>query len=182
MWRQTEKCSMSDNNLSAFYVQIYNLAYIQRYNTMPRIKNESVAEHSFFVASIVVKLYETYDFNLGKALLMAVTHDWAESWLGDIVNVVKNGYPYVGVAIQEAEYYIMGENFYGIVYENWHEHNELISVEAKIVKYADVLQVLQYANHEVSLGNTCFKRVIDDVQPVLNNLKTSLEKFVKTGW
>ena len=173
---------MNDDSLSAFYAQIYNLAYIQRYNTMPRIKNESVAEHSFFVASIVVKLYEAYDFNLGKALLMAVTHDWAESWLGDTVNVVKADFPGIGNSISAAEDHIMIKNFDGIVYENWHEHNELISVEAKIVKYADVLQVLQYANHEVSLGNTCFKRVVDDVQPILSKLKDSLESLIKLGW
>jgi 5'-deoxynucleotidase YfbR-like HD superfamily hydrolase len=40
------------------------------------------------------------------------------------------------------------------VYPSWLEYQELSTVEAKIVALADVIQVAQYAENEVKLGNT----------------------------
>lgn len=45
-------------------LDMYNLDYIVRYSNVPRIKNETVAAHSFFVALEVYKLYEEYEFDL----------------------------------------------------------------------------------------------------------------------
>lgn len=54
---------------------LYALKNITRFNNLSRINDESVAEHGFFVSLIVARLYRKYNFNLGKALLMATIHD-----------------------------------------------------------------------------------------------------------
>ena len=36
---------------------LYSLKHITRYNNIPRIKEESVAEHSYFVALITARLH-----------------------------------------------------------------------------------------------------------------------------
>ena len=48
-----------------YYNKIYRLEYIIRYSNVPRIHDESVASHSFFVAAILMKLNDDYDFDLG---------------------------------------------------------------------------------------------------------------------
>ena len=57
------------------------LADMKRYNNRIKLKNESIAEHSFFVAYNVIKI--GYDYNIpeyiiNKAVAMAITHDFAE--------------------------------------------------------------------------------------------------------
>ena len=66
--------------------QIYNLDYIIRYSNVPRIKDETVAAHSFFVAMEVYQLREKYVFNLDKAIHIALCHDLPETYIDDFVN------------------------------------------------------------------------------------------------
>jgi len=75
-----------------FLNEIYILKHIIRYNTVPKISHESVAEHSFFVTAIVLELHKYYDFDLEKALTMAVVHDFCETHISDVPRNVKNKY------------------------------------------------------------------------------------------
>lgn len=171
---------MSDNDLefAEFYAKIYNLAYITRYSGVPRIKNESVAEHSFFVASLVIKLHEIYDFDLGTALQMAITHDWAESFIGDITWRVKKQNPDLEKAVTLAEHVTMGFNFNSDICSVWSEYMAQASVEAKIVLMADIIQVAQYAENEVKLGNTGYMiDVANSAYNRLEQLKEQLNEF-----
>jgi 5'-deoxynucleotidase YfbR-like HD superfamily hydrolase len=161
---------MNEQEFADFYAQIYKLSCITRYSGVPRIKDESVAEHSFFVASLVVELHKKYDFDLGKALLIAITHDWAESYIGDITWSVKKQFEQIKSAAHQAEHHIMKYTFRD-VYPSWLEYQELSTVEAKIVALADVIQVAQYAENEVKLGNT--GHMID----VANSAYIRLEKL-----
>lgn len=161
---------MNNEDFDNFYANIYKLAYITRYSGIPRIKNESVAEHSFFVASLVVKLHESYDFDIGTALQMAITHDWAEAFIGDITHVTKINYPEIGQAAHEAEKEAI-KQFAPRVYSLLCKYNNQSSVEAKVVAMADVIQVAQYAENEVKLGNTGY--MID----VANSAYTRLEQL-----
>lgn len=169
---------MSDLEFAEFYAKIYNLAYITRYSGVPRIKNESVAEHSFFVASLVIKLHEMYEFNLGTALQMAITHDWAESFIGDITWRVKKQNPAINQAVVLAEETAMLNNFNKDVYETWIDYCSQESIEAKVVLMADIIQVIQYAEHEVKLGNTGYMiDVANSAYNRLEQLKEALHEF-----
>ena len=130
--------------------KVYNLKFIQRYSITPRITNETVAEHSFFVATYVMELYKDYKFDLNKAVQMAIIHDFAESFIGDITLSTKTMCP-------------------ELVNELYREYEQRTSVESLIVKLADTMQVKQYAGNEIELGNnsitmrSIFSRAVDDI-------------------
>lgn len=167
---------MSDEQLTEFYANIYKLAYITRYSGVPRIKNESVAEHSFFVAALVIKLNEVYDFDIGTALQMAISHDWAEAFIGDATHATKLAYPNIAQAMHEAEKSAI-KQFAPRVYNLLCRYNNQSSVEAKVVALADVVQVAQYAENEVKLGNIGYMiDVANSAYSRLEQLKEALHE------
>jgi 5'-deoxynucleotidase YfbR-like HD superfamily hydrolase len=149
--------------------KVYNLKFIQRYSITPRIINETVAEHSFFVATYVMELYKYYKFDLNKAVQMAIIHDFAESFIGDITLSTKTMCPELVKAVADAEADVMFQNFPSFIYELYREYERRVSVESLIVKLADTMQVKQYASNEVSLGNNSLtmsnilSRAVDDI-------------------
>lgn len=149
--------------------KVYNLRFIQRYSITPRICNETVAEHSFFVATYVMELYKTYKFDLNKAVQMAIIHDFAESFIGDITLSTKTMCPDLVEAVSNAEKEVMFQNFPSFIYELYIEYEQRTSVESLIVKLADTMQVKQYAGNEIELGNnsitmrSIFSRAVDDI-------------------
>ena len=148
---------------------VYNLKFIQRYSITPRITNETVAEHSFFVATYVMELYKDYKFDLNKAVQMAIIHDFAESFIGDITLSTKTMCPELVEAVSNAEKEVMFQNFPSFIYELYREYEQRTSVESLIVKLADTMQVKQYAGNEIELGNnsitmrSIFSRAVDDI-------------------
>ena len=52
------------NDIATFARDIDTLRSLIRYQNCNRLVNESVAEHSFYVASFVMKLREYYNFDL----------------------------------------------------------------------------------------------------------------------
>ncbi len=135
-----------------FYDEAYSLAHIIRYSMKPVLRQESVAEHSYFVALGVILLHEVYHFDLSLALLSAVAHDIPEMEISDVNHLVKKRFPSLASAIKDAELSIIetlpatlrtGAN----IYENG-------STEAKIVHLADAMQCMQYSSNEMKMGNT----------------------------
>lgn len=149
--------------------KVYNLKFIQRYSITPRITNETVAEHSFFVATYVMELYKDYNFDLNKAVQMAIIHDFAESFIGDITLSTKTMCPDLVEAVSNAEKEVMFQNFPSFIYELYREYEQRTSVESLIVKLADTMQVKQYAGNEIELGNnsitmrSIFSRAVNDI-------------------
>lgn len=147
------------SDIDDFYYKIGNLSHIMRYNDVYCINRESVAEHSFFVASIVMKLHESYHFNLGVALAMAITHDWPEAVIGDITVKVKKAFPGIADAVSEAEREVMSRHFsFSEAY--WDSFEDNLSIEARIAHYADVLQCLYYSDKEIKLGNKGYMHTV----------------------
>lgn len=160
-------CCMS--SIDSFYDRLYRLSYITRYSVVPRIKDESVAEHSFYVASIVIKLHDEYKFNVDEAVTMAIVHDWTEAWTDDVTVATKRKFPSIAKAVKESELEVANEEFSPLVLDRWLEHNSCITLESKIVHMADVIQCIQYTKHEVNLGNNGY--MLD----VLNTSKQRLK-------
>lgn len=160
-----------------FYANMHNLAYIIRYPNLPRLHNESVAEHSFFVASKVIELANSYVFDMQKAVTIAIIHDWTESIVGDIPMNVRRNYRVINSAIEDAENSVAENYFRSDVCSLWTEHFIQQSVEAKIVMLADILQVLQYASNEYNLGNEHFGKVLVDVEYRINEIESELKQW-----
>lgn len=143
------------------YLQdIYRLAYIKRYSNIPKLHEESVAEHGFFVAAIVAKLYERYEFDLGEALLIAISHDMTEMELNDCPHIIKKKYPSIAKAYQDCEEEVADQLPTEIAWGAREFDKEEKSLEATIVHLADVMQCVQFADVELKLGNEGYMRQV----------------------
>lgn len=161
--------------LSEYYTQIYKLSFINRYTNVIRVRNEDVAQHSFFVSAIVLKLYDKYVFDLGKALQAAISHDITEADLSDITHEVKFKHKNLANEIRLAEEKEI-QKYPEAVIEGVQIFNS-ISVEGLVVNYADVLQVNQYVLNEISLGNKNIFKIRIETERRINELKKELKQY-----
>ena len=164
-------------SLSEFVDNIYTLKALTRYNNKFKIINESVAEHSFFVAILVLKMHDDYKFNFEKALKMGLVHDIPELHLSDVTHDVKRNFPKLAKEVLNAEYAIMKKR-----YPNWlssfmtFEAEE--TVESLVVKMADNLSCVQYATAEMALGNKGYmKDVAKDAGRRVMQCEQKLKKW-----
>jgi len=169
---------MSKQKINEYIEKIYTLRELKRYNNSSRIKDESVAEHTAFVALIVLKLHEFYDFDLGIALSMAISHDLSEIYITDIPYNVKQSYPLLKQTIQDIEYEVIRKNFSKNIFNCFLDFSKQQTNEAKIVNLADKLSVLQFTQTEVSLGNSGkIKDIYIETKKQLNSLYNSVKNI-----
>lgn len=160
-----------------WFMRAHALAHAPRYSMRRVIKTESVAEHSYFVCLALMLLHEQYDFDLGKALAMAVAHDVPEIEISDVNHNVKREHPELAKKIKEAEY-VCAYNLPESVGDAYREYEVTMkdSNEALMVKYADTLQVLQYAKSEQLLGNATMLQVEEECVERLKDIENSLRE------
>lgn len=156
-----------------------------RFSNSTRIKNESVAEHSFFTAyyslmlafTLVVEEHASIDF--GEMLACAILHDVDEAKSGDFVRHFKYMNPEIKSHIEEATTEIMRQAFSPIFtkeraekYHNepantlqllWKNAKNPNTLEGDIVAFADFLSVLSYVMNEIDCGNVKLLRQLDDM-------------------
>ena len=161
-----------------YYEKIYRLCYIIRYGNIPRIRDENVAEHTFLVSALILKLYDEYSFDLGKALVISTSHDILEADTNDICHVLKKDNEELYNAIKKAEKSFI-KNYPSAVKYGIEEYDSDDTIEANIVHLADALQCLQTANNELKTGgNEYFIEVKENsiirVEKIRNELKDHL--------
>ena len=147
------------NDIATFSRDIDVLRSLIRYQNCNRLVNESVAEHSFYVAAFVMKLREYYDFKLEKALKMALIHDIPESKISDVPHNIKASNPQLSIALEEAENKVLNAMFYPEGVTLVADFNGIVSPEGKVCALADVLSVVLYANDEIKCGNRVFNYI-----------------------
>ena len=147
------------NDIATFSRDIDVLRSLIRYQNCNRLVNESVAEHSFYVAAFVMKLREYYDFKLEKALKMALIHDIPESKISDVPHNIKASNPQLAIALEEAENKVLNAMFYPEGVTLVADFNGIVSPEGKVCALADVLSVVLYANDEIKCGNRVFNYI-----------------------
>lgn len=179
---------MKQNLLDSFKdTKILTLGEIIRYNDRPKIKNETVAAHSFYVAANVIKICKLFNVENSikyDALEMAVVHDMAEIFTGDIGYITKRDNPELAKALEVTELKQLEEHMpeYYVAFRHYVEGLKDNDVAAIIVKLADVISVLQYSCSEIELGNKSLQMAdinadaIDRVQIYIQKLKRALEK------
>lgn len=129
----------------------YVLAKTLRYNNRTHLQEESVAEHSFFVALFSLKIVQLLklpeELEL-RILRLAVLHDCAESITSDIPHNVKKLYPDFAAFLKTVE-----DQYYS---KNWFYFKAKLDDEIAeaVVKLADNYSVLQFCINEQRLGNT----------------------------
>lgn len=165
--------------LSKMTDRIYNLRFVQRYSLTPRITSETVAEHSFFVSAFVLELHQTYEFDLGKALSMALIHDFAECEIGDITLTAKLNHPNLVKQVEIAERKVM-KSFGEPIHTLYEEYIQRESVESFVVKYADILQVRQYLRNESKIGQgSTIDGMADSTENLILKYQNYLSKYIR---
>ena len=140
-----------NENLTVYMKDVDMLRNIIRYNTAPKNNQETVAEHSFYVAAYVLKLHEFYEFDLEKALSLSLLHDFSEVYISDVPHPVKANNKALEDALESAEYEINKEKLSETV-ANWLvEFNNRTTAEGTICALADILSVVSYSKNEMSL-------------------------------
>ena len=164
-----------------------SLAHVTRFNNRPQHFEESVAEHSFYVAYftlLLCKLLEKEKIKIDhkKALSIAIIHDVEEGLSGDILNPFKHYNEKVYQAIRDVNKVMIGEMFVELssdlsneLVKLWNEENAGKTIEAQVVKAADKLSLLSKCFEEIQAGNNYFEEIY-------KNQLSSLKKLDYPWW
>lgn len=170
---------------------VYKLSNIIRYSQQNKIKNESVAEHSFYVMWFVNRLCTKYNLSDKIRLLAleaALLHDIPEVITNDITYDVKRMIPEVSDLLQPYEKQVISEHSVDACNTLFHPESIEGHIAKKLVKHADILSVLQYCQNEENLGNKNFtelrkateKRVKDSRDVLIASISEGGEQCLKT--
>lgn len=161
------------------------LADMNRYNNRIRLKNESIAEHSFFVAYNILKIGHDYDISadvINEAVSMAIVHDFPESFTSDLPHDCKQQNPALRDILTEIELDFIANDMPELLtrYEKLLKND---SLPALLVELSDAISVLQYCNREISLGNTTddMKIIHNEACSRVTYLFTKLEKGLEAN-
>ena len=151
---------------------LYKLKSLIRYNTLNRIKDESVAEHMYFTAIISMQI--CHQFNIPEfesvAIKAALMHDIPELWLSDVPHDVKENIPTLKEIIEKEEAFILAKEFCYQLPDT--------QILKTILKLADIKSVMQYVNSERQLGNHSLDYILDGVLKEIAAKEVYLEHLV----
>ena len=121
--------------------ELYNAGAVKRWHTVRTIQEQTVADHSWGVISILLQICEPSI----QLLYVAAFHDLAEVSSGDIPAPIKWAYPKLDAALDEVE----------------HDFNEthrldmdLTPYEQTLLKWADMMELVMFTTTEIQMGNT----------------------------
>ncbi len=144
---------MESNQIIEFLTELIRLKALPRTGWLLRgVRDvESIADHLFGVAWIAMLLADCAiahgkEINVEKVLRMALLHDLSEARTGDLPSTIKPYFP--GNTLKQADEQATrdilqplgaaGANYLAL----WHEYEERTSLEARLVKAADKLDLL----------------------------------------
>lgn len=166
-----------------FVDDLYKLSFIVRYNTHPRVKDENVATHSYYVTLFTKLICDRLKVSSSvklEALELALVHDISEYVTNDITYDAKQAMPEIRDLLVQYEKQFVKLQFpeiYDIMF-NSDERSQLIQT---IVKVADIMSVNQYCRNEVMLGNEAFQSFSVDAHVRLQNILNKLEGMLKNA-
>lgn len=157
------------------------MSNISRYNTRYRIKNESVAAHSYYTiwfASVLCSHLKLGPEITQLAMECAMLHDIPEIYINDITYDCKTMIPELTKMLEPYESTIidqLSDVAAYILFDPKEPKHKLINA---IVRYADVISVKQYATSEIKLGNTSFRTILKSAQDRIESLADELQECV----
>ena len=142
------------------------LAEVPRWGPLVRIKTQSVAEHSFFVAYYTTLLLEKIPPQANSLLIvkLALLHDMGEAQTGDIVNPTKQFVKRDKLDKFESD-------------RVGHFLTELTVRQKALVKLADLMDALAYCMGERAKGNQMVLQIESEVKGAFLGLVTGWEEL-----
>jgi|SRR3990167_4542484 len=165
---------------------IRRLNHIRRYSSYPVIRQENVAEHSFWIAFYAYRIGKELQYkykekvNYEALLEKAMLHDFEESKIGDVVRTFKYYNDAITTAMKDAEKKVTSDLFDELfeeeaskeVFKKWEAAKD-VSLEGQIVMVSDMVCVFAYCIEEIELGNKFAEKT-------LREAIDGFEKLVKT--
>lgn len=173
-----------------FITMVRQLSNIQRCATTRRIKNQSVAEHSFYVAIIALLIAEELklELSIGTLLQKAIFHDMEEAITGDIIYPLKHSSVQTNHFFNEA----IGEYCRQVFKNHFPDFEQYRAIqkysktgaEGEVIKLADAVELVLYCQEEVSSGNRHMQGVLNKGIEIAENCKLyekckSIKKLIK---
>lgn len=177
------------------------LAQVKRYHATPLHQNETVAEHSFYVAIIARTLCDVVDekgISILEVVEKALIHDIEEMFTGDIIQPFKYYDTNLKKLIDKINENMVQKSFEGLPSELadhfrllWLDYHRKDKLENKIVKIADRLSLVAYCLEQIQLGNSFMKPIFQNgmtllrqykfkwLEPVLNQIDDYSKKIIK---
>jgi putative hydrolase of HD superfamily len=144
-------------NLAKFLYELGQLKRVKRSGWwIAGVENpESVAEHSFRTTVIAYLLAQLEGANVEKSTLMALFHDMGESRTNDLHRIVRRyvNWENVDQKVITDQSKRLPANLSEHIISLLSEFEEGISLEARIVRDADLLECLVQAREYQALGN-----------------------------
>lgn len=146
------------------------LSVVTRWNVLPRLHNQSVAEHSFYVALYTDQLTRILKWNdhlRAVALSFALRHDMTEVITGDIMGPIKR------IAAHKKNLQLLEDDIHkelGPYYEDMAPHYSV----RLVVKAANCIDEFFWLAQEVSMGN---RAVIEMYHIVRQRMRKALRNI-----
>lgn len=150
---------------SNFFAQIARMSFINRWALMRNVKNENLAEHSFQVAvvahmlALIENKYCGKNIDVGNVAVVALYHDAAEIFTGDLPTPVKYFNDDIAKAYKHLEHLAEDKLVDFMPKEFVDDFRPLISSKAvdpevkRIVKDADTICAIIKCDHELKANN-----------------------------
>jgi 5'-deoxynucleotidase YfbR-like HD superfamily hydrolase len=147
---------------SLIHTQFNALRQIIRFATRPRLHNESVAEHSFYVVLYVLEIarwlkdHSDLYIDIHELVLMAIYHDLDEAITGDLMRAFKQ----TDSVTEQLEYCIttaIKAHLDPESFKHWADQKDG-SLEAEILYISDWLVGIRYMFLEAEMGNIAMLR------------------------
>lgn len=155
--------------------QVYRSPYVAgtvvRYHTWPTLRKPTVAEHCWRVAGIYVELFGLPN---AEVLYYCLHHDSGELWAGDLPFTSKNNVPGLREAMDASE--AQGLERLGITLP------ELLPMEQRRVKIADLLEMFEFGFQELTMGNKFAEPIVRDTYAAAAKLATTEEQRLIMQW
>lgn len=162
--------SKEKNMIRFIFEQHSRLSCIFRFNNVPRLAAQSVAEHSYrvpFLAMLVADYLSDREVEVDKLRLleMGMIHDIEEVVSGDIIKIMKQGgFKKELDKLNEQNAFCIthllgtrGDKYYSL----WNEAKEIKTLEAKIIAFCDMVDRIIYCVKESHLGNNYFRELLE---------------------
>ena len=162
--------SKEKNMIKFIFEQHSRLSCIFRFNNVPRLAPQSVAEHSYrvpFLAMLVADYLDDKGIKVDKLRLleMGMVHDIEEVVSGDIIKILKQGKfkEELDKLNEQNAFCIMhllgtrGDKYFAL----WNEAKEIKTLEAKIIAFCDMVDRIIYEIKESHLGNNYFRELLE---------------------
>ena len=158
--------------------KLQRLSNLKRFNYRVRIHEESVAEHSFYVALYSLAICEQLCLNNDITFMVvskALIHDVCEIHTSDIPYPVKKEFPEIKHMLDIYENSFL-RNYFSEIFRR----NDKFSTRDKelvecVVKMADILSCWQFSEVEIGFGNSKYFGEIEDDSR--ERLKKQFEKL-----